>query len=206
MCWLLLATSALYATLAAGFILCSQGVSPSQNMRSLACPPPGGLSLTETMGRTSTPGYVDFLSVQQTMQYSRQSHYAALLPCGAQAISCLSCADGGSKYILRVPGLGLPGQRLGMLSLLAHFTRCLGCLQHWEEKNRLDWSRQRLGELLEGLAADIDCSIGEARVTQLKSLSGEVRPMCMVLGRRSSLAKQSLLWQLWQQEHSVMGR
>ncbi|GAB4814722.1 hypothetical protein N2152v2_001768 [Parachlorella kessleri] len=49
----------------------------------------------------------------------------------------------------------------------------MSCLQHWEEKNRLEWSRQRLAELLEGLAADIDRSIGEARVTQLKSLTGE---------------------------------
>jgi hypothetical protein len=46
--------------------------------------------------------------------------------------------------------------------------------QHWEDKNRLDWSRQRLAELLEGLAADMDSAIGEARLTKLKSVTGEV--------------------------------
>lgn len=38
----------------------------------------------------------------------------------------------------------------------------------------MEWSRQRLAELLQGLAADVDSSIGEAKLTQLKSLTGEV--------------------------------
>ncbi|GMH40933.1 hypothetical protein BSKO_08837 [Bryopsis sp. KO-2023] len=39
---------------------------------------------------------------------------------------------------------------------------------HWEEKNRMDWSRQRLSEVLCGLT----CCSGRARVTALKDLSG----------------------------------
>lgn len=45
---------------------------------------------------------------------------------------------------------------------------------HWEEKNRMDWSRQRLVELLCG----VSCGSGEASITGLKELSGAVRVLC----------------------------
>lgn len=45
---------------------------------------------------------------------------------------------------------------------------------HWQEKNKLEWSKQRLAELLEGLSAEVDASVGSASVTKVKSVTGEV--------------------------------
>ena len=46
---------------------------------------------------------------------------------------------------------------------------------HWTEKNKLEWARQRLGELLPGLQASMDAPAPYVqRVTSLKSLTGEV--------------------------------
>jgi hypothetical protein len=47
---------------------------------------------------------------------------------------------------------------------------------HWEEKNQLGWSKQKLEELLVGLLVDMSAAQGEAKVTALKDLKGEVRP------------------------------
>ncbi len=47
---------------------------------------------------------------------------------------------------------------------------------HWEEKNQLGWSKQKLEELLVGLLADMSAVQGNAKVTALKDLKGEVRP------------------------------
>ncbi len=47
---------------------------------------------------------------------------------------------------------------------------------HWSERSCLAWSRQRLGELLTGLPAELDPSLGHARVTGVKELTGEARP------------------------------
>ena len=46
---------------------------------------------------------------------------------------------------------------------------------HWQETSRLAWSRQRLADLLTGLAAELDPSLGHARVTGVKHLTGEAR-------------------------------
>ena len=46
---------------------------------------------------------------------------------------------------------------------------------HWQETSRLAWSRQRLADLLTGLAAELDPSLGHARVTGVKDLTGEAR-------------------------------
>ena len=46
---------------------------------------------------------------------------------------------------------------------------------HWEEKNQLSWSKQKLEELLVGLMVDMSAVQGNAKVTALKDLQGEVR-------------------------------
>ncbi len=46
---------------------------------------------------------------------------------------------------------------------------------HWEEKNQLGWSKQKLEELLVGLLVDMSAVQGNAKVTALKDLKGEVR-------------------------------
>ena len=45
---------------------------------------------------------------------------------------------------------------------------------HWEERNMMGWSRDKLTELLVGLVADISPAQGAAEVTELKDLKGEV--------------------------------
>ncbi len=47
----------------------------------------------------------------------------------------------------------------------------LGSTADWEESNKLQWSRERLGELLINMGSDA----GSVKVTSLKSLEGEVR-------------------------------
>lgn len=44
---------------------------------------------------------------------------------------------------------------------------------HWEEKNKLTWSKQRLGELLTALTVDVAGSEAIITITQLKDLTGE---------------------------------
>ncbi|KAL0026740.1 hypothetical protein WJX79_009308 [Trebouxia sp. C0005] len=44
---------------------------------------------------------------------------------------------------------------------------------HWEEKNQLGWSKQKLEELLVGLLVDMSAVQGNAKVTALKDLKGE---------------------------------
>ncbi len=46
---------------------------------------------------------------------------------------------------------------------------------HWEERNMMGWSRDKLTELLVGLVADISPDQGAAELTELKDLKGEVR-------------------------------
>ena len=45
---------------------------------------------------------------------------------------------------------------------------------HWEERNMMGWSRDKLTELLVGLVADIRPEEGAAELTELKDLKGEV--------------------------------
>ena len=45
---------------------------------------------------------------------------------------------------------------------------------HWEERNMMGWSRDKLTELLVGLMADISPGLGAAELTELKDLKGEV--------------------------------
>ena len=56
---------------------------------------------------------------------------------------------------------------------------------HWQEHNRLSWSRQRLAELCTGLPAKLDNSLGQAKITGLKEATGEV---CL------SKCNQEILW------------
>jgi hypothetical protein len=55
-----------------------------------------------------------------------------------------------------------------------------GACRHWEERNRVSWSQQRLTELLgSGLPpAQLDETLGSAQITGLRSCTGEV---CVVL-------------------------
>lgn len=46
---------------------------------------------------------------------------------------------------------------------------------HWEEKSKLGWCKQRLQELTNGLQAELDPSIGSAKLSGLHDLTGEVR-------------------------------
>lgn len=48
---------------------------------------------------------------------------------------------------------------------------------HWEEKNQMGWSRQKLEELLVGMLVDMSAVQGNAKVTVLKDLTGEVRAL-----------------------------
>jgi activator of HSP90 ATPase len=42
---------------------------------------------------------------------------------------------------------------------------------HWEEKNRLEWSRQHLGTLLTSIPA---AETGTLKITKLREVNGEV--------------------------------
>jgi len=68
---------------------------------------------------------------------------------------------------------------------------------HWSERSCLAWSRQRLGELLTGLPAELDPSLGHARVTGVKELTGEARPAragaCALRARAPGKAQRPLL-------------
>ncbi|KAK9907766.1 hypothetical protein WJX75_009571 [Coccomyxa subellipsoidea] len=44
---------------------------------------------------------------------------------------------------------------------------------HWQEQNKLPWSRQRIDELTKGLIANLDASLGKAEITGIKDLTGE---------------------------------
>ena len=46
---------------------------------------------------------------------------------------------------------------------------------HWQEQNKLPWSRQRIDELTKGLIANLDASLGKAEITGIKDLTGEVK-------------------------------
>lgn len=46
---------------------------------------------------------------------------------------------------------------------------------HWQEQNKLPWSRQRIDELTKGLNANLDASLGKAEITGIKDLTGEVK-------------------------------
>ena len=49
--------------------------------------------------------------------------------------------------------------------------------RHWEERNRVQWSRDRLTALLTPMTATgLDAALGTATITQLKNLTGEVTP------------------------------
>ena len=51
---------------------------------------------------------------------------------------------------------------------------------HWEEKNQLGWSKQKLEELLVGLPVEMSAAQGHAKVTALKEVTGEVRSLSEV--------------------------
>ncbi|CAL8463130.1 g2664 [Coccomyxa elongata] len=44
---------------------------------------------------------------------------------------------------------------------------------HWQEQNKLPWSRQKIDELTKGLAANLDASLGKAEILGVKDLTGE---------------------------------
>ena len=45
---------------------------------------------------------------------------------------------------------------------------------HWEEVNKMKWSKERLSELLVGIETELDPSIGHVALRELKDLQGEV--------------------------------
>ena len=45
---------------------------------------------------------------------------------------------------------------------------------HWQEQNKLPWSKQRIDELVKGLSTQLDASIGSAEVDGVKDVTGEV--------------------------------
>ena len=45
---------------------------------------------------------------------------------------------------------------------------------HWNEKNLLPWSRQRIAELVSGVSADLHATLGSASITGVRELTGEV--------------------------------
>ena len=56
-------------------------------------------------------------------------------------------------------------------------TQSLGVIarRHWEERNRVQWSRERLAALLTPMpATGLDAALGAATIVQLKNLTGEV--------------------------------
>lgn len=46
---------------------------------------------------------------------------------------------------------------------------------HWEEKNRLEWTRRTMGEKLTGLSVDAAPLHAEVSISAVKSITGEVR-------------------------------
>lgn len=52
---------------------------------------------------------------------------------------------------------------------------------HWQEKNRLPWSRQKIDDLTKGLVANLDSSLGTAEILGVKDLTGEVRRASCIL-------------------------
>jgi hypothetical protein len=46
---------------------------------------------------------------------------------------------------------------------------------HWEDKNRFSWTKQRLPELFQGLAADMPQDEGSVSIVDIKTVTGEVR-------------------------------
>ena len=60
---------------------------------------------------------------------------------------------------------------------------------HWSEVNRLEWSKQRLAELLPGVDAAVSAADGAhsccCRVAAVKSVTGEVRLGMSESGRAS---------------------
>lgn len=51
---------------------------------------------------------------------------------------------------------------------------------HWQEQNKLPWSRQRIDELVKGVSTQLDASIGSAEIQGIKDVTGEVHllPLC----------------------------
>ena len=45
---------------------------------------------------------------------------------------------------------------------------------HWQEQNKLPWSKQRIDELMKGLSTQLDASIGSAEIEGIKDVTGEV--------------------------------
>ena len=45
---------------------------------------------------------------------------------------------------------------------------------HWQEQNKLPWSKQRIDELVKGLTTQLDASIGSAEIKGVKDVIGEV--------------------------------
>ena len=68
---------------------------------------------------------------------------------------------------------------------------------HWQEKNKLPWSKQRIDQLVKGLSTQLDASVGSAEIKGVKDLTGEVQPMCMScsISDHSRLVLQGTLWQ-----------
>lgn len=61
---------------------------------------------------------------------------------------------------------------------------------HWEEKNRLEWTKQRLRELLPAIPA---AETGNLRISEVTDVVGEVRHCCSCFGWLATVARDSVV-------------
>ena len=52
---------------------------------------------------------------------------------------------------------------------------------HWTSTSKLAWSKERLGELLSDLTANVDPAVASLKITGVKAVTGEVRGSCMIV-------------------------
>ncbi len=63
---------------------------------------------------------------------------------------------------------------------------------HWEEKSKMAWARDRLKSLVQELEASINPEKGNAKVTGLKEVTGDVRPLLPIAAMRQYQLLMSL--------------
>ena len=64
---------------------------------------------------------------------------------------------------------------------------------HWEEKSKMQWSKQRFHELTDGIDAELNPDVGTARLTGLQDLTGEASNQNLTCqAQSSSLVCESL--------------
>ena len=63
---------------------------------------------------------------------------------------------------------------------------------HWQEQNKLPWSKQRIDELVKGLGTQLDASIGSAEIKGVKDVTGEV--LCSTLQHPEMPVLHAFVW------------